>query len=374
MKIAIVHTLPLEYYPPVTNLLDILAQKKDMQVLVISTNNSKKRKTYGQQGIRLHRTAYPAYVKGLFRKLLAFAEMILSPLVWLIRFRPDVLMYYEPHSAYPVYLYKRYIRPSVRLFIHYHEYYTPEEFKAPHMKMVEFFHRKEVNFLYETAEWISQTNPFRLDFFSKDYPFIPRSSLHALPNYPPESWGAHQRPSSVDSPVKLLYLGALSFENTYIREMVEYVKKNPGKVILDIYSYQLADDVEVFLNNLHSENVRFFHEGVDYEKIPEIAAEYRAGLILYKPHNINYTFNAPNKLFEYLACGLDVWFPEEMTGTYPYITEGTYPKVIKTDFERLNELNLEEMISCEGLTYKPSEYFAEKVYGEFIDKYLLTEK
>lgn len=374
MKVAIIHILPLEYYPPVTNLLNILALRTDLEVMAISVRNHKQRKNYENPGIQVDRTAYPAYVKGAFRKMLAFAEMILYPFVWLIRFRPDVLLYYEPHSAYLVYLYKRFVCPSVRLFIHYHEYYTPDEFKAPNMKMVDFFHRREVSYLYKKAEWISQTNPFRVDFFSRDYPFIPKSKLHVLPNYPPFRWKGNRMPSSAGGPVRLLYLGALSFENTYIREIVEYIKINPGKIQLDIYSYKLTDEVEEYLKTLHNEFIGFFNDGVEYDKIPEIASEYHAGLILYRPHNLNYTFNAPNKLFEYLACGLDVWFPKEMTGTYPYITEGTFPKVIKTDFERLDELNLEEMISREGLTHKPSEYFAEKVYSEFIDKYLLSEK
>lgn len=371
MKVAIVHILPLEFYPPVTNLLNILALRTDLEVMAISSRNHKQRENYKHPGIQVHRITYPAYTKRAFRKMVALAEIILCPLVWLIRFQPDVLLYYEPHSAYPVYLYKKYVRPSVRLFIHYHEYYTPDEFRVPNMKMVEFFHRKEERFLYQQAEWISQTNPFRLDFFSKDYPFIPKSKLHLLPNYPPESWKESRLQSFAGGRVKLLYLGALSFENTYIREMVDFVKRNSDKLSIDIYSYKLSDDVAAYLSHLHSENIHFYEQGVEYEKIPEIAGKYDVGLILYKPHNPNYQYNAPNKLFEYLVCGLDVWFPKEMIGTYPYITEDTYPKVVKTDFERLDGLNVEEMISHEGLTLKSSEYFAEKVYGEFIDQSII---
>jgi len=366
MKIAIVHILPLEYYPPVTNLLNVLALRTDLEVMVISTRNHKQRENYMHSGIQVHRTVYPAYMKGAFLKMLAFAEMILGPFVRLIRFQPDALLYYEPHSAYPVYLYKKYYRPRVRLFIHYHEYYATDEFLVPHMKIVNFFHRKEVKYLYKKAEWISQTNTFRLNFFSRDYPYIPKVKLHTLPNYPPESWRLFHSTSSTDGPIKLMYLGALSFENTYIREIVEYVKKNPDKLRLDIYSYKLSNDVGDYMKNIQTENVRFFSQGVDYEKIPEVAREYNVGLVLYKPHNINYSFNAPNKLFEYLACGLDVWFPKEMLGIIPYITDGTYPKVISADFSNLGMMDVNEMTSHKGLKYKLSEFQAEEAFKEFI--------
>lgn len=49
--------------------------------------------------------------------------------------------------------------------------------------------------------------------------------------------------------------------------------------------------------------------GINYSDLPGVIRAYDVGVILYNGHIANYVFNAPNKLFEYLACGLDVWSP-----------------------------------------------------------------
>jgi hypothetical protein len=51
-----------------------------------------------------------------------------------------------------------------------------------------------------------------------------------------------------------------------------------------------------------------------------------------------------------------------------YITETTCPKIVKLDYNRLDEYSLEELIDHEGLTYKPSEYYCEEVYEGFVKK------
>jgi hypothetical protein len=106
-------------------------------------------------------------------------------------------------------------------------------------------------------------------------------------------------------------------------------------------------------------------EGVEYERLPEILPAYHVGIILYKGHIPNYMYNSPNKLFEYLACGLDVWFPKEMTGCYPYVTENCYPKVVRIDYQHLHEMNLTSLISRESLVHRESKFYCEPVYEEF---------
>ncbi len=56
----------------------------------------------------------------------------------------------------------------------------------------------------------------------------------------------------------------------------------------------------------------------DYGDLPKILQEYQVGLIMYKGADDNTSYSAPNKLFEYLVCGLDVWYPLELKGTYEY--------------------------------------------------------
>ena len=83
---------------------------------------------------------------------------------------------------------------------------------------------------------------------------------------------------------------------------------------------------------------------------------------------MNYVYNAPNKLFEYLACGLDVWFPDVMTGSVPYVTELTYPKVIAVNFTELGKLQIHKFIDKNGFTYKASDFYYEKELQRLISE------
>ena len=51
---------------------------------------------------------------------------------------------------------------------------------------------------------------------------------------------------------------------------------------------------------------------------------------------LNFVHNAPNKLFEYLNCGLDIWYPEEMIGcrAYDQIEYPTIKQINFNDIER----------------------------------------
>ena len=339
-RVYIIHLLPLEYYPPITNLLNILSKDKLVKTAIFSTKNNKYRPRFQTKNIQISRTNYPGYQKNIILKFWSFFTYVFLPLWQIIVFKPHVLMYYEPHSALPAYLYKRFFNPGVKLFIHHHEYYAPEEFQGSAMRSVRFFHKLETTFLYKKAAWISQTNSYRLDFFSKDYPYVPKSTLFSLANYPPLSWAKSlKKRSKIKGPIKLLYIGALSFENTYIREIVTFVRNNPNSIMLDIFSYNMHNDVLSWLQSESIENISLNAFGIPYGQIPKIASSYDIGLVLYKGHNINYQYNAPNKLFEYLVCGLDVWVPKELLGCKAYLNSQTRPFVLDVNYNNLSMAN-----------------------------------
>jgi hypothetical protein len=85
--------------------------------------------------------------------------------------------------------------------------------------------------------------------------------------------------------------------------------------------------------------IRFHGEGVAYARVPEVLRGYHVGLLLHRPRTINYVYNATNKLFEYLACGLNVIDPREMLGVRPYARAAEQPRVIAWDFEDLPRMD-----------------------------------
>lgn len=368
-RVYILHLLPLEYYPPITNLLNILSKDKRVKTAVFSTKNNKNRPRFQTENIHISRTNYPGYQKNIILKFWSFFTYVVLPLWQLIVFKPHVLMYYEPHSAMPAYVYKKFFNRKVKIIIHYHEYYAPTDFNGPSMGSVRYFHKLETTYLYKKAAWISQTNRQRLDFFSKDNPCVPNSKLFTLANYPPKSWTKRRnKPSRINVPIKLLYLGALSFENTYIREIVAFVQKNPNMLHLDIFSYNMHKDVLSWLASLKITNIKLNHLGVAYDAIPKIASNYDLGLVLYKGHNTNYQYNAPNKLFEYLVCGLDVWVPKELAGCKKYLNKDSKPCVVEVDYNYLSISDLTHFSKGEDMLQRQIQFHAEDENTVLIEK------
>ena len=122
--------------------------------------------------------------------------------------------------------------------------------------------------------------------------------------------------------------------------------------------------VEKYVNEKDIKHVNF-KRSIEYERLPEKLKNYNVGLILYKGTFDNYKYNAPNKLFEYLVCGLDVWFPDEMTGCHPFINYDTYPRVVNLDFNNLNSIAISNLISKRSKSYDVSQFNYENVYEHF---------
>ena len=213
--------------------------------------------------------------------------------------------------------------------------------KKPGMRLARICNKLEKLFLYSRARWISQTNESRLKLFLADQPGIDRSCASLLPNYPPLAWWGEENRAWRDvrtgrETIRMVYVGALSRAETFIGDVVESVKNQSIEIItLDIYSYNLHEETRKYLREVANEQIRFHESGVNYSDLPSLLKGFHVGLILYKGNTQNYVHNATNKLFEYLACGLDVIFPKQMEGVKSYATKTSKPRVIECDFDGL---------------------------------------
>jgi hypothetical protein len=365
MSIAIVHYLPLEFYPPVTNLLDLLDDTAN-GVHVFTTHNDRKRKVYGNSALKIHRYALPGK-EGALTRLYKYMAFNLGVFYRLMKIRPKAILYYETYSAYPVYLYKKFIDRKVPVYIHCHEYFPPQWYQQS-MRLLRHYHRQEKKLLYPSAQWISQTNAQRAELFLNDHPYLRKEQLQVLPNYPPARWSQQViKGNKVAGKTRCVYIGSLSTEDTYIVEFCEWVKKQ-ASVEFDIYSYNMHDSARQYLKNLNVENIRFFESGLEYENIPAVLANYDVGIIFYKATTLNFRYNAPNKLFEYLSCGLDVWFSKEMLGCYDYIREDAHPLILKIDFAQLGSLDHKKAMQRDDLPRRQQHYSAATVLQPLIGR------
>ncbi len=367
----VIHFQPLEKYPPAMNLLTFLTKQNNgkISVHVITTRNSTEKKLFEMAGLQIHRLGQSTFNMNRIKRMFTYIFFNLSALWLLIRLRPAKVMYYETLSAGAPLIYKKYLYRNAELYVHFHEYTSPIEYRDG-MLLSKYLNKLERRNL-KLARWISHTNETRLDLFYKDFPNLSRTLGHTLANYPPESWKTPLQKSDPLSsyPIKFVYVGALGLDTMYVKEWATFVKSMNGRITWDIYSDNFSPDVLEWLNQLHAPDI-FFKGHIQYEDLPQVLPDYNAGLILYKGHIPNYIYNAPNKLFEYYACGLDVWFPPGMTGCVPFQTTNTYPKIIAIDFTKLNVHAFEEALDRTYAQPKPSSFYCENNLHELTNKLL----
>jgi hypothetical protein len=366
-KIVILHFSPLELYPPIQNLLSVFGKSGSSEKITVITTDSAvpalKKIISPAANIRIIRFGLSGQNISRFKKYWTYFLFNAGSLVYLLLKKPGSLLYYETISSLPAHLYKKYVNTKVHLLIHYHEYTTIAEY-AGGMKQTKLFHRFE-KFLYPRSAWVSHTNEYRLQQFVADIAPVVIPNPKVLPNYPPKSWSKKGQ-DVIGKPVKVVYVGALSLQTMYVKEFIEFVTRQNGNMVFDIYSYNTDEETQKYLL-LQSRELVKFRDVVNYDELPAVLSGYDVGVVLYKGHIENYIYNAPNKLFEYYACGLDVWFPQIMTGSLPYVTNNSYPKIMALDFEKLGVVELDKLINRGEAIYKQELFTCENVLEPLIN-------
>lgn len=367
-SIAIIHFQPLELYPPVCNLLDYLTQNSNNKIIVLTTKNRNKQFPVYENSskqICIHRS--PAIATASSLRLWYYLYFYLNGLQSLFKHQPKSVLYFDTISSWPALMYKKIKRSKVKLLAHYHEYCSPQEY-ANNMLLTKVFHRMEIKMYPHSYQWISQTNEVRLQKMISDHHLenIDQAVFHTMPNYPSRYWAGKKTNYGASEKIRLVYVGSLGYDSTYLKELTEWAVQNKNQITLDLYSHNIDKKASAFLGSLQEDNVQF-HGAVNYPELPEALANYDIGLVIYKPVSDNWIQNAPNKIFEYLACGLDVWFSKTMTYSLRFATEETFPRIIPVDFENLEGFDVEKAVSRTGLYYKETNFFYENIYPDILD-------
>jgi len=366
--LIIIHFQPLELYPPVCNLINYLSLNSNERIIVITTENKKEKKfqcyTNCSEQIAIKRTfaINPTSPLRLFQYLFFY----LNGLRLLLKQQPNSVLYFDTISSWPALMYKKMKGSKVKLMVHYHEYCSREEY-ANNMLLTRAMHRQEVKMYRHSYEWISQTNKVRLQKMINDNHLenCDPSFFRAMPNYPSKYWAKSKTSYGISKKIRLVYVGSLGFHSTYLKELTEWAEKNTGHVTLDFYSHNIDEKAKSFLASVKDDCIRF-QGSINYNELPNLLTNYDIGLVIYKPVSDNWIQNAPNKVFEYLACGLDVWFSKTMTYALRLTTEETFPKIIPVDFEKLDEFDFKKAINRDGLSYKETNFFYEDVYPDIL--------
>lgn len=363
-KITIIHFLPLEFYPPVMNLLNYLSKaNSEFDITVFTTKTNSPLNTYNNNDIEIIRYSSIDPKSNKIIKFIRYLRFYVSSFLKIVGLKPSTVIYFETLSALPGLCYKK-INKNLDIYAHYHEIVTFKELKDGRIleKYINGIEKKN----YSKYKWISQTNETRLQIFKKQYGLKQELfNLKTLPNYPPQSWVEHPKlDKKNDATIKLLYIGSLSLTGIYLREVLNRFGSDPLYTI-DFYSYHFSSDVKNALAPHQNCHIR---GAINYNEILKLKGMYDIGLVLYKGLTINFKYNAPNKLFEYLALDLDVWCSDKLITAKKYKRLDCYPKVIMVDYENLPTFDAKKAICQIGLKYKASPYVCETVYNKLLKK------
>ena len=342
-KLAIVHFQPLEGYPPVMNVIDSMVIES-FETQIISTHhrggdwfvNSNSEilrigKCYG----------------SVINRYLCYLQFAIIGFWKLLKFKPKAIMIYESYSVLPAFLYSI-IFPKVNLLVHYHEFESKAEKQcaSAYSKFLYYLEKR----LLSKAIWVSQTNIDRKRKFQELFPELNENQLWVFPNHPSENWvetGINRKIEKSEI-VKFIHVGSLGIETTFIREFVEWIQIQNGRATLTVVSQNLENSVR----DLIAKNKWVTLIGnVPYQELPNFISEQQIGVVLYKGHIPNFVYNVPNKVNEYLACGLNVWYSDVLISTNKFAEVNPQYPLYSVDFSKGENL-MSPQFSSEPFEFK----------------------
>ena len=267
-------------------------------------------------------------------RYLCYLQFAIIGFCKLLKFKPKAILIYESYSALPVFLYSI-LFPKVNILIHYHEFVSKVE-KRSLSSYSQFLYFLE-NRLLLKAIWVSQTNIERKQKFQELYPQLNEKQLRVFPNYPSKNWAEKGKNRNAENSevVKFIHVGSLGIETTFIREFVEWIQSQNGRATLTVVSQNLENSVRDLIAK--SQWVSLIGN-VPYQELPNFISEQQLGVVLYKGHIPNFVYNVPNKVNEYLACGLNVWYSNVLISTQKFAEVNPKYPLYSLDFSKGKEL------------------------------------
>lgn len=345
VNIVVVHFQPLEGYPPVMNVIQSLVHD-NISIAILSTGSSEN--WFNPNSVQIFRLG--SYLGNSIKRYVCYLKFNFLGFWKLFKLTPSFVICYETGSIGPVYLYKL-LKPQTAVFLHHHEYESVSE-KESFSKYQKLLGKLESK-LFKDLNWLSHTNTDRLEMFKSDNAISEAKKLHIFPNYPSMQWAGaailKKREDEIKV-LKLVYVGSLGLHTTYIADVISWVAAQNGKATLTIYSQNLENAVTELINNADPTHV-LLKPSISYFHLPEVICQFDVGLVLYNGHVPNFVMNVPNKVNEYLACGLNVWYSDVLVTTQTFSKENPDYPLFAVDFSKGTQMEVPP-ISKEPFEYR----------------------
>ncbi len=311
-KIAILHFNVIEKYPPVMNFIfDTLEKNPSHPILVFTTKNSTSYTTPHFPNTKIYR--FGTISSNLIQRYVTYLWFNLMCSIVLLMNKVESIIVFETLSLFPLWVISK-IFKSKRGHIHYHEYISKPERNASSAYLKALFILEDQ--LLKKYQ-CSQTNVDRKRLFLIDKPFLNSEMIEVRPNMPPRSWWDQYgkfKKLSTDTRVRLVYVGACDHKTMYIKEVLDWININQEVLELTIFSQELDKETENLILGYNCKSIKLL-QPIDYYDLPKELIKFDIGLVLYNGHIPNYVYSVPNKVYEYLCCGLQVIVDQKLITT-----------------------------------------------------------
>jgi hypothetical protein len=317
-----------------------------ISIAILSTGSTKN--WFNPSGVRIFRLG--SYFGNSIKRYVCYLKFNFLGFWQLLNLTPKCVICYETGSVGPVYLYKL-LKPKTAVFLHHHEYESVSE-KAS-LSGYQIFLGKLESKLFKDLNWLSHTNTDRLEMFKTDNEISETKKLHIFPNYPSMQWagaGILKKRADEKKVLKLVYVGSLGLHTTYITDVISWIAAQNGNATLTIYSQNLENSVIELINTADPAHV-ILKPSISYFELPEVICQFDVGLVLYNGHIPNFILNVPNKVNEYLACGLNVWYSDVLVTTQTFAKENPDYPLFAVDFSKGMQMEVPP-ISKEPFKYR----------------------
>lgn len=320
---------------------DAIEENPAVQILVFTTKNTTTFQTPTFPNTTIYR-----FGKVSSNALTRYSSYIyfnlLSSFILLFR-KVDFITAFESLSIFPLWLVKK-VQPDAKAHIHFHEYLSNPERQASSAYM-KFLFKLEDQLLLNFS--CSQTNEDRKRLFLVDKPFVNPEWVEVRPNMPPKYWwnkfGQFKNPN-IDNKIRLVAVGACDNHTMYVKEVLDWVSANQDSLELTFISQEIPQETKDLILSYNCPAIHIIPP-IDYYQLPQELVKYDVGLVLYKGHIPNYVYNVPNKVYEYLACGLSVICDPVLISTAAL----KHPKIKLTQFESIQLFDASEYKSFQNV-------------------------
>jgi hypothetical protein len=318
-------------------IFDALEENPAIKIEVFTTKNTTSFKTPNFPNTKIYR--FGTISQNPVERYASYLWFNLITSIMLLVNRVDKIMVFETLSIFPLWVISI-IYKNNNGHIHFHEYVSdPERIGSSVYMKILFYLEDQLLKKYSC----SQTNEDRKKLLLIDKPFLKSELVEIRPNIPPKYWWnkyGQFKIKSTAAKIKLVYIGACDKQTMYVKELFDWVKANSHQLELTIISQQIDDQTIGLIASYNTSAIKLL-EPIDYYELPKELVKYDVGLVLYKGHIPNFLYNVPNKVHEYLSCGLKVIVNQDLISTVKLGIE----QILAVDFTSLDSLTVRLLLS-----------------------------